>query len=79
MRKRVDLKSPVRENRPPGSVRGARGNPCPYLDIRIRIRIRIKIKIRVRFGKLCASGGESPPSPADRLLEFRVKTKNGKV
>jgi hypothetical protein len=65
MRKRVDLKSPVRENRPPGSVRGARGNPCPYLD--------------VRFGKLCASGGESPPSPADRLLEFRVKTKNGKV
>ena len=24
--------SPVRENRPPGSVRGARGNPCPYLD-----------------------------------------------
>ena len=32
MRERVDLKSPVRENRPPGSVRGARGNPCPYLD-----------------------------------------------
>ena len=28
----VDLKSPVQEYCPPGSVRGARGNPCPYLD-----------------------------------------------
>src|SRR5690348_2353990 len=34
MRERVDLKSPVRENRPPGSVRGAPGNRCPYLDNR---------------------------------------------
>ena len=33
MRERVDLKSPVRENRPPGSVRGAPGNRCPYLDM----------------------------------------------
>jgi hypothetical protein len=33
MRKRVNMKSPVRENRPPGSVRGAPGNWCPYLDI----------------------------------------------
>jgi hypothetical protein len=32
MRERVDLKSPVRENRPPGSVRGASGNRRPYLD-----------------------------------------------
>ena len=32
MRERVDLKSPVRENRPPGSVRGAPGNRRPYLD-----------------------------------------------
>ena len=30
--KRVDLKSPVRENRPPGSVRGAPGNRRPYRD-----------------------------------------------
>jgi len=29
---RVLVKSPVRENRPPGSVRGAPGNRCPYLD-----------------------------------------------
>ena len=29
---RVSLKSPVREYRPPGSVRGAPGNRCPYLD-----------------------------------------------
>jgi hypothetical protein len=27
------LKSPVRENRPPGSVRGAPGNRRPYLDL----------------------------------------------
>jgi len=33
MRERVDLKSPVREYRPPGSVRGALGNQRPYLDI----------------------------------------------
>ena len=29
---RVSLKSPVRANRTPGSVRGAPGNRCPYLD-----------------------------------------------
>jgi hypothetical protein len=34
MRERVDLKSPVRENRPPGSVRGAPGNRRPYRDKR---------------------------------------------
>jgi transposase len=32
MRERVNLKSPVRENRSPGSVRGAPGNRRPYLD-----------------------------------------------
>src|ERR1035441_94357 len=32
MRERVDLKSPVREYRSPGSVRGAPGNRRPYLD-----------------------------------------------
>ena len=36
MRERVDLKSPVRENRPPGSVRGAPGNRRPYRDMMIR-------------------------------------------
>ena len=33
MRERVDLKSPVREYRPPGSVRGAPGNRRPYRDV----------------------------------------------
>ena len=33
MRERVNLKSPVQEYCPPGSVRGARGNPRPYLDL----------------------------------------------
>jgi hypothetical protein len=32
MRKRVLLKSPVRENRTPGSVRGAPGNRRVYRD-----------------------------------------------
>ena len=32
-RERVNTKSPVREYRPPGSVRGAPGNRRPYLDI----------------------------------------------
>ena len=32
MRKRVFMKSPVRENRTPGSVRGASGNRRPYRD-----------------------------------------------
>ena len=32
MRERVDLKSPVRENRSPGSERGAPGNRRPYRD-----------------------------------------------
>ena len=38
MRERVNLKSPVRENRSPGSVRRASGNRRPYLD-------------RIRFGE----------------------------
>jgi hypothetical protein len=64
------LKSPVRENRTPGSVRGASGNRRPYLAS----------KIRVRFGKLCESGGESPSRPGGiNRTEFRVKAKNGKV
>jgi hypothetical protein len=32
VRERVVVKSPVRENRPPGSVRGAPGNRRPYRD-----------------------------------------------
>ena len=38
MRERVDLKSPVRENRPPGSVRGAPGNRRPYRDSKRKSR-----------------------------------------
>ncbi len=34
MRKRVFLKSPVRENRTPGSVRGLLGNWQSYRDVR---------------------------------------------
>jgi hypothetical protein len=55
----------VREYRPPGSVRGAPGNRCPYLD--------------VRSEKTCVSEGESPSSLEARLPEFGTKVKNGKV
>jgi len=34
VRQRVSLRSPVRENRTPGSVRGASGNRRPYRDAR---------------------------------------------
>ena len=33
---RVVVKSPVRENRPPGSVRGAPGNRRPYRDDKLK-------------------------------------------
>jgi hypothetical protein len=48
MRKRVDLKSPVRENRPPGSVRGAPGNRRPYLDIADESASEKPLKSRVQ-------------------------------
>ena len=35
----VSLKSPVRANRTPGSVMGAPGNRCPYLDISLLLWI----------------------------------------
>ena len=57
MRERVDLKSPVRENRPPGSVRGAPGNRRPYRDIRITITIR-------RRGGTGSLGGVAIVEPA---------------
>jgi hypothetical protein len=65
MRERVDLKSPVREYRPPGSVRGASGNRRPYLD--------------VRSEKACVAEGESPSSLEAKLPEFRTKVMDGKV
>jgi hypothetical protein len=39
--------SPVRESRPPGSVRGASSNGCPYRD-RSEISSRIGVRILVR-------------------------------
>jgi hypothetical protein len=34
---------------------------------------------QVRSVKVCAAGGESPPSWAAKLPEFRMKVMNGKV
>ena len=72
MRERVDLKSPVREYRPPGSVRGALGNRRPYLD-------KVESGKLVRSEKACVSEGESPSSLEARLPEFGRKVMNGKV
>jgi len=49
MRERVDLKSPVRENRPPGSVRGAPGNWRPYRDCATKCTRKIsKLQTQVK-------------------------------
>jgi len=72
MRERVDLKSPVRENRPPGSVRGAPGNRRPYRDI--------TITITVRFVKPCEFGVKVPRVWAEQSAQnSKCKTENGKV
>ena len=42
---RVSLKSPVRANRTPGSVRGAPGNRCPYLDKKSLTGLSLKSSI----------------------------------
>jgi hypothetical protein len=44
---RVSLKSPVRANCTPGSVRGAPGNRCPYLDNRLATICWSKCEINV--------------------------------
>jgi hypothetical protein len=64
MRERVDLKSPVRENRPPGSVRGAPGNRCPYLDCILTL-LRRGARI------LPAARASSPSSPNLRGQDAR--------
>ena len=56
------------ENGSPGSVRGAPGNRCPYLDKRGALKV-----------KLCEVGGESPPGLAAKLPGFRTKGLDGKV
>jgi hypothetical protein len=35
--------------------------------------------MQVRSEKACVTGGESPPSSAARLPEFRMKVMDGKV
>ena len=42
------MKSPVRENRPPGSVRGAPGNRRPYRDPN-RATVRSKLLTNPQF------------------------------
>ena len=80
MRERVDLKSPVREYRPPGSVRGAPGNRRPYLDKTEMLKAaRAKAEMLVRSEKTCVGEGESPSSLEARLPEFGTKVMNGKV
>jgi hypothetical protein len=46
---RVMMKSPVRENRPPGSVRGAPGNRRPYRDPADRLCLSALLSRLKRF------------------------------
>src|SRR6266568_1881686 len=68
MRERVDLKSPVREYRPPGSVRGAPGNRRPYLDGEHRFSFPspfhsapVQKRTRPTPGETCGLGGNNVP------------------
>jgi len=45
VRERVVEKSPVRENRPPGSVRGAPDNRRPYRDPSTKLRRCLKLTL----------------------------------
>jgi len=68
MRERVELKSPVRENRSPGSVRGAPDNRCPYLD-RIKNCRRAPLNpARIVGGKLGTSGRGAPSAPSGNVI-----------
>jgi hypothetical protein len=49
MRKRVLLKSPVRENRTPGSVRGASSNRCPYRDRQLSRHLLVECQEKNRI------------------------------
>ncbi len=74
MRERVDLKSPVRENRPPGSVRGAPGNRRPYRDIETRpnrtprhrrsFLRRVNTLLALVFSTVAVGAQILPPPPA---------------
>jgi hypothetical protein len=59
--RRVSLKSPVRANRTPGSVRGAPGNRCPYLDISSFGRRAEEADRLVSFGAISGSLAAIPP------------------
>ena len=58
MRKRVWLKSPVRENRTPGSVRGASGNRRPYRDERTYAVNLEAYELRQRAWEVAIQGKE---------------------
>ena len=66
-RERVNTKSPVREYRPPGSVRGALGNRRPYLD---------KTAIRKRGNRRLELGSSQIKGPANCVLDLRNRRSN---
>ena len=63
-RERVNTKSPVREYRPPGSVRGAPGNRCPYLD-------------KAEIGKRAAQSHPRRHQPVDRNIQHPTSKGRG--
>ena len=73
MRERVDLKSPVRENRPPGSVRGASGNRRPYLDKSKGVGVLGRSGFQVE-DEGCAAGGDLARFSQNEILGQFVQT-----
>lgn len=57
---RVMMKSPVRENRPPGSVRGAPGNRRPYRDPPDNGVQMVRLTARRARSKVCIVRGAGP-------------------
>src|ERR1019366_3065699 len=58
---RVSLRSPVRANRTPGSVRGAPGNRCPYLDDwSFRALTCLQVQVLPRQGMVGPSSDSRP-------------------
>jgi hypothetical protein len=68
----VEVKSPVRENRPPGSVRGAPGNRRPYRDPFIIIILLLTLIVWANRDTHSSSG-----RAAQRIYAEMLEDENG--
>jgi hypothetical protein len=83
-RQKEEKKQGMRANiqHPTSNIHRGKATPRPYqCDIKATpARMKnAECRMQVRSVKVCAAGGESPPSSAAKLPEFRMKVMNGKV